>query len=135
MGTAYQGRCYYLLGVNYFETEEYSNASKSLLKAVQLLSQEKQEENIQTSEVKQLDSSLYELSEDGSQTLEIVKLLSSVAVLSSFVCDYADTLNYLGMIWANRSSPHIAEMCFKKSESVYTTFKGSEMHSFLSLDF
>lgn len=139
------GKILFRMGVIAYDTDEWSKGEKHIKQAIQLLQKDTLDQEtvgnetyIQT--LSALESSQYtenskvekgeetklesdDLSPAGLEVLESVQNGSDRPRHLDFVCDFAQSYNYLGMIWTGRSDHRLAELCFKKAERIYHAFQ------------
>ena len=153
----------YELGKNYYETDEQSQAERTLVDAIKILGIPKKsnEEKEQTNEMskqekvnemneqengnekidekqneeKKMDEKVNEINQKNGEEnksdkkqsneyeiLEIEKL-TPIPISYDFVFEYADSCNFLGMIWTNRADYKKSEKYFRLAEDIYENCK------------
>lgn len=124
------GRAYYMLGVNYYLTEEPSRAETSLIKSIHFLSVLNQGERTLPPCSPDIDlDSIGDMCEYQKEYYTLDSILSKVHCVVqqapkniAFVQYLTDAYNYVGMIWYNRNEYERAETLFKRAEQLYTYF-------------
>ncbi|KAG2387354.1 hypothetical protein C9374_001686 [Naegleria lovaniensis] len=104
------GKVFHLLGVNYYDTDEFSNAERFFIKSINTLGDE----------TKGTSSQNDDLSEDR------IKNDTIIPKDINFIHYMNESYYYLGAIWTNRSEYHTALKYLMKSEEIYNYFKLNE---------
>lgn len=107
------GKVFHLLGVNYYDTDEFSNAEKFFIKSINTLGDE----------TKGASLTCDDLSEDKEDR---IKNDTTIPKDINFIHYMNGSYYYLGAIWSNRSEYHTALKYLMKSEEIYNYFKLNE---------
>lgn len=153
---AVHGKILFRMGVIAYDTEEWSKGERHFTQAIQLLQKDSLDQETvgnetYTKTLDALESSQYtenskiekgeetkleseDLSPSGLEILKSVQNGSDKPRHLDFVCDFAQSYNYLGMIWTGRSDHRLAELCFKKAEKIYHAFQEYVLTTMQNMD-
>ncbi|KAL0479969.1 hypothetical protein AKO1_000662, partial [Acrasis kona] len=108
------GRLCYLLGINFYDTDEPSFADRRLISAINIIADK-------NSSDKNLDTP----KEDNEDDYEAdgINNNSTTPIDIQYIHILADSYNYLGMLWTSRNEPKRSERYLRKAEEIYSYYK------------